>query len=131
MSTRKAISLINSLTWHRCEYIVIRSQKISHEDTDTAFQTLISNMSQFAERSTSYLSKISQAWSPEYSPSCDPLICCTLIIIATAGVQFPDHTRHGRDIARILLGHYANYWRLGTAMLRKYLSPSTLQVTLH
>lgn len=77
-----------------------------------------SNAPTFAWRLTAHLVQIGQVWTPNYIHLCHPIICCAAILPGSTDTQQSESALHARQVAKIILTHYAKYWKLGSEMLR-------------
>lgn len=125
------ITCLVSLTHYRCETILERSTWARHDDDETDSPTSAHGPTQFAKRITSYLYKIGQIWAPEYIPLCHPIICCAVVVPGSTDSEQSDSAIQAREVAKIVLTHYAKYWKLGSEMLRKYDQSVQTQLLLY
>lgn len=73
----------------------------------------------FLSRQESTFLEIVQAWPPSFIPLSEPLICGALGRVA-ALARRPDSCFQTKDMSRLLLAKFAEYWMLGRVVLSKW-----------
>lgn len=73
----------------------------------------------FLNRQESTFLEIVQAWPPSFIPLSDPLICGALGRVA-ALARKPDSCFQTKDMSRLLLAKFAEYWKLGRVVISKW-----------
>ncbi|RVX74537.1 hypothetical protein B0A52_01663 [Exophiala mesophila] len=100
-----------------CETLL--QQVACHKIHRNSLSSFASDPTAFGKRFHSMLVTLAQIWPQEYIPLIHPTMCCALI--NTRDVVLEDnHPAKTRctDLSRLLIKHFASYWKLGSASLR-------------
>ena len=93
--------------------------KWSSRSRDTAFD-VANEAPAFAQHFCSRLIRIVQNWPPEYMPFSSPFIGCCFINPWDALAEGPNlPSVQSYELAKLLLAHYSQYWKIGAALIRK------------
>ena len=104
----------------RCETVSERmrwSLSSSEASSDTSVEA-----SHFGKYFYSRLVRVAQVWPSEYIALNHPFMGCCMVNPWDALVQGQHQSKfQSYELSRLLLSHYSRYWKIGSALLRKYL----------
>ncbi|KIV88355.1 hypothetical protein PV10_08046 [Exophiala mesophila] len=101
-----------------CETILERSSCHREDDYNLTWNPTTQGNALFSKRITSYIYQVGQVWTAEFIRYCHPFISCAVMVPSCTDVYDSELAIQGREVARLIMTHIAQYWGLGSTMLR-------------
>ncbi|OAL29654.1 hypothetical protein AYO22_02068 [Fonsecaea multimorphosa] len=102
-----------------CESLLRDSRRPPNEWNDAECPDSTQDTLHFAKRIASYLVDVGQVWPSEYIPLSHPILCCSVISLASMDIQQCECITRALEMTGLILAHYAKYWKIGSKMLQE------------